>query len=250
MNKMFGAFMQEIRRLSKHPTDSNSCNHSNANNNNDEINDKNDKNNNNDSCQSTPATTESTVPISNTHSYVKKPDDFTGDGLIDVDNWMHQIETYHKLAYLPEATKVNHTIMYLKEQALDWALGNEFADFKHFKKRMITRFGRKEKSLNAATALDRASQMGSVDNYAKWFQQQLNALSKVDKLNDREQVRKFRQGLKPTILRSMIGQQFDNLDDIIHRAITIEQISQEIAQKSNKRSQTQCKQHQSAGSRR
>jgi hypothetical protein len=80
---------------------------------------------------------------------VKKPDDFLGDGKVDVEKWIKQLEIYQQLVNITESTKVNHTMMYLKGQALDWGYGHDFEDFAQFKRMIIARFGTKEKSLHA-----------------------------------------------------------------------------------------------------
>lgn len=153
----------------------------------------------------------------------KKPDTFHGDNKTDVEKWVRQLEIYQRLARTSDTTKVDHALMYLKDQALDWALIREFESFGEFKTALLNRFGSREKSLKAAKALDRANQLTTVENYTKYFQQKINELSGKHVLDDSEQVRKFRQGLKPEIQQLMIGSEFDNLDAVIHRAVLIEE---------------------------
>jgi len=184
---------------------------------------------------------EPVVPVYAPIVDAKKPDDFNGDGKIDVERWVRHVEVYQKLVKITEDTKVEQAMLYLKDQASDWAFSHEFNDFNHFKSLIINRFGLKDKSLLAATALDHAQQLGPIEGYTRWFQKQLFALSGKHKLDDAEQVRKFRQGLKPEIEQLIIGVEFNNVDEIIHRTAQIESNLKRIqsTKKQNTNSSTQ-----------
>jgi Zinc knuckle/Retrotransposon gag protein len=156
-------------------------------------------------------------------SSARKPDDFNGDYKSDVERWIAQMETWLKLEKIEDnELKLLHTSMYLKDAAELWTRNREFTTFDEFKSAIINRFKSHEKARRAADELDNARQIGSVEKYAQFYQQRVNMLSGDHKLNDSEQIRKFKKGLIPQIQALLMMHEFNNLDECIATALKCE----------------------------